>query len=147
MVARLSHSGHRGGVRRSANPSSTRPSQSAAWRLAALLGGAGVLHFVKPEFFDQSVPRSLPGSARTYTYASGVAELAVAGALALPRTRRLGAGAAATLFVAVFPANVQMAADWLRSAKMSTPMKVGIIARLPLQIPLVTESLKARRNA
>ena len=125
----------------------TRPSQAAAWRLAALLGGAGALHFVKPEFFDPTVPHALPGDARTYTYASGVAELAVAGALVVPRTRRLGATAAAALFVAVFPANIQMAADWLRSDRTSTPMKAGAIARLPLQIPLVTEALKARRNA
>ena len=46
--------------------------------MIALLGGAGVLHFLKPEPFDSIVPAGLPGSARAYTYASGVAELGCA---------------------------------------------------------------------
>ncbi|MGU3431490.1 hypothetical protein ACNHUS_00620 [Actinomycetes bacterium M1A6_2h] len=121
--------------------------QTAALRLAALLGGAGVMHFVAPAPFDKQVPRALPGSARTYTYASGVAELALAGGLASPRTRRTAAGAAAVFFVAVFPANVQMTSDWLRSSKTTTAMKIGVLARLPLQIPLITESLKIRRTS
>ncbi|MBQ7805870.1 hypothetical protein, partial [Rhodococcus sp. (in: high G+C Gram-positive bacteria)] len=94
-----------------------------------------------------TVPRQLPGQARTYTQVSGVAELAIGAALAVPKTRKLGAGLAAALFVAVFPANIQMAIDWCRSPKTSTPQKIGSIARLPLQVPLVTEALKARRNA
>lgn len=122
-------------------------SQAAALRLAALLLGSGALHFVKPGFFDSTVPRQLPGSARTYTNVSGVAELAIGAALVVPRTRRVGAGLAAVLFVAVFPANVQMAVDWWKSTKTSKAQKYGALARLPLQIPLVTESLKARRNA
>ncbi|PTR31707.1 putative membrane protein [Rhodococcus sp. OK519] len=124
-----------------------RLSQAPALRLAAVLFGAGALHFVRPQPFDAIVPRALPGSARAYTYASGVAEIATATALAVPRTRRLGGGLAAALFIAVFPANVQMAVSWLRSNRTSTPAKAVAVARLPLQIPLVTEALKARRNA
>ncbi|MCE4266942.1 DoxX family protein [Rhodococcus globerulus] len=126
---------------------SSTSSQTAALRLSALLLGAGTMHFVAPSFFDSTVPRQLPGEARTYTQVSGVAELAIGAALAIPKTRRLGAGLAAALFVAVFPANIQMAVDWCRSNKTSTAQKVGSIARLPVQIPLVTEALKARRNA
>ena len=122
-------------------------SDSKAYRLAALLGGAGVLHFITPKPFDQQVPRALPGDARTYTYVSGVAEIALAAGLVVPQTRRTTAGVAALFFVAVFPANVQMATDWLKSSKTSTAMKVGVLARLPLQIPLVTESLAIRRAA
>lgn len=126
---------------------STQPSQRPALRLAALLLGAGAMHFVRPEPFDGIVPRSLPGKARTYTYASGVAEIAVGAALAVPRTRRVGGALAAALFVAVFPANVQMAVAWLRNSRISPAAKAVAVARLPLQIPLVTEALKARRNA
>ncbi|WP_278315176.1 DoxX family protein [Lolliginicoccus levis] len=125
-------------------PASDRPGRAAALRLAALLGGAGVVHFVAPQFFDRIVPRFLPGEPRWYTQASGVAELGIAGALAVPRTQRAGATLAALLFVAVFPANVQMTVDWLRSSRLSPWMKAGAIARLPLQVPLVTEALKAR---
>lgn len=123
-----------------------RPSQKPALRLAALLLGAGTMHFVAPKFFDSTIPTQLPGEARTYTYASGVAELAIGTALAVPRTRRLGGGLAALLFVAVFPANVNMAVDWLKSSKTTNVQKAGVLLRLPLQIPLVTESLKARRQ-
>ncbi|WP_241385900.1 DoxX family protein [Rhodococcus sp. CH91] len=126
---------------------STQPSQRSAIRLACLLLGAGVLHFVRPEPFDGIVPRALPGEARTYTYLSGAAEIAVAGALAVPRSRRLGGALAAALFLAVFPANVQMTATWLRSPKLSPAAKALSVARLPLQIPLVTEALKVRRAA
>lgn len=126
---------------------SDNPSRRPALRLAALLFGAGVLHFVRPAPFDGIVPRALPGEARTYTYASGAAELAVAGALVVPRTRRLGGTLAAALFLAVFPANVQMAVSWLRSDRLSPAAKAGAVARLPLQIPLITEALKVRRTA
>ncbi len=105
------------------------------------------MHFVAPKFFDSTIPTQLPGEARTYTYVSGVAELAIGTALAVPRTRRLGGGLAALLFVAVFPANVNMAVDWLKSSKTTNAQKAGVLLRLPLQIPLVTESLKARRQA
>lgn len=112
-----------------------------------LLGGAGVLHFVTPQFFDLQVPRALPGKARTYTQVSGVAELAVAASLAIPRTRRVGGALAAALFVAVFPANIDLARRYVSNPKTSPAVKAALLARLPLQIPLVTEALKARRNA
>lgn len=109
--------------------------------LAALLATSGTLHFVKPRPFDRIVPRSLPGSQRTWTYVSGAAELAVAAAIVHPRTRRLGGLAAAALFVGVFPANVKMAADWRRGTPTQRAIAFG---RLPLQVPLV---LWARRVA
>jgi uncharacterized membrane protein len=74
----------------------------------------GVLHFAVPAPFDAIVPAWIQGRARFWTYASGVAELAVGGAVASPSTRRLGATAAVGLFLAVYPANVQMAWDWRR---------------------------------
>ena len=69
----------------------------------------GLLHFVVPGPYADIVPSWLPGDADAYVYASGVAEMACAAAVALPRTRRLGGWATAGLFVAVFPANVTMA--------------------------------------
>ncbi len=103
------------------------------------------MHLLTPRFFDAIVPRSLPGSARAYTYASGVAELGVAGLLATPRTRRTGGMLAAALFIAVFPANIRMAADWCRDPERALPLKAGALLRLPLQVPLVTEALKVAR--
>ncbi|MGK5678891.1 DoxX family protein [Actinoplanes sp. URMC 104] len=109
--------------------------------LTALLATAGVLHFATPGPFDAIVPRSLPGRPRTWTYLSGAAELAVAAAIAHPRTRRAGALAAAALFAGVFPANVKMAVDWRNASPARRAIAYG---RLPLQVPLV---LWARRVA
>lgn len=102
--------------------------------LAGLLAGAGAAHFAVPRQFDAIVPRALPGSPRTWTYASGVAELALAAGVALPRTRKTAALATAALFVAVFPANVKMAWDW---RNRPAPLRAAAVGRLPLQVPLV----------
>ncbi|MEH0474500.1 hypothetical protein ACN6K4_007250 [Streptomyces hayashii] len=102
--------------------------------LAGLLAAAGAAHFAVPRPFDAIVPRALPGSPRKWTYASGVAELALAAGVALPRTRKTAALASAALFVGVFPANVKMAWDWRHRP---TPLKAAAIGRLPLQAPLV----------
>ena len=111
--------------------------------LAIFLTTAGVSHFVIPEQYDAIVPRSLPGKPRGYTYVSGLAELGIAAAVANPRTRRLGGLAAALLFVAVLPANVQMALDWRRRP---LPLRAAAWARLPLQIPLVMWAIRASRR-
>jgi uncharacterized membrane protein len=109
-----------------------------------MLLGAGTLHFVAPKPFDTIVPTELPGEARLYTYASGAAEVSI-GALLLPRrTRRVAALAAALLFVGVFPANVNMVRLWWGKP---WPMRVAALARLPLQIPMITTALKIRRNS
>ncbi|MEA2504255.1 MAG: hypothetical protein QOG36_1298, partial [Actinomycetota bacterium] len=105
---------------------------------------AGVSHFAIPGFYDAIVPHALPGPVRAWTQASGVVELASAVAVALPRTRRLGATVAAVLFVAVFPANIQMAVDWRSRPALDQAIAYG---RLPLQIPLVLWALAVRRGA
>ena len=112
-----------------------------ALALAALLTASGTAHLVAPGPFDRIVPRSLPGRPRAWTYVSGVAELAVAATLAAPRTRRVGGALAAGLFVAVLPANIQMAVDW---NERPAPLRALAYGRLPLQIPLITWALKAR---
>jgi uncharacterized membrane protein len=119
-------------------------SQTLAYRLAALLLGVGTLHFVAPKPFDGIIPVELPGSPRFYTYASGVAELSIGAALLARSTRRLAALAAAALFVAVFPGNVNMCRLWWGKP---WPMRIIALARLPLQIPMVTTALKVARNA
>jgi uncharacterized membrane protein len=119
-------------------------SRTLAYRIAAMLFGVGTLHFVTPKPFDDIIPAELPGSARFYTYASGVAELVI-GALLLPlQTRRLAALAAAALFLAVFPGNVNMCRLWWGKP---WPMRIIALARLPLQIPMITTALKIARNS
>ncbi|MEU3478369.1 MULTISPECIES: DoxX family protein [Streptomyces] len=110
--------------------------------LAGLMGAMGAAHFLVPKQFDAIVPRALPGDPRVWTQVSGVAELALAAGLAVPRTRRSSARATAVLFAAVFPANVQMAYDWRHR---TTPAKAVAYARLPLQVPLILWARKAAR--
>jgi uncharacterized membrane protein len=125
----------------------TDASQLPAFRLAALMTAAGTLHFVQPAFFDRIIPRALPGRARAYTHASGVAAYAIAVALACPRTRRVGATLAAVFYVAVIPAKVQLTVNWLGERDAGVVKKTAAILHLPWQVPLVTEALKARRSA
>lgn len=118
--------------------------RTSAYRIAALLLGVGTLHFVAPKQFDGIIPVELPGSPRFYTYASGVAEIVI-GALLLPlRTRRLAALSAAALFLAVFPGNLNMVRLWWDKP---LPMRIFALARLPLQIPMITTALKVARNS
>jgi uncharacterized membrane protein len=124
--------------------SENAPSQVTAQRMGAMLFGMGVLHFVAPKPFDTIVPAECPGSPRFYTLASGVAEIATGALLIAPRTRRVGAVAAVALYVGVFPANVNsVRVLWNKG----WPARIGTIARLPLQIPMITQALKVYRNA
>jgi uncharacterized membrane protein len=120
------------------------PGRTRAVRLGAMLLGIGTVHFVAPKPFDDIIPAELPGSPRFYTYASGVAELVTGALLLIPRTRRLAGLAAAALFVSVFPANVNMVRLWWDKP---WPMRLIAIARLPLQIPMITQALKVWRSA
>lgn len=90
--------------------SSPRPRLAVG--LGAGIGAAGVMHFVRPEFFDAIVPPWLPPSQRFWTLISGVAELVVGVMLFVPRWRRSGAIALFVLLVAVYPANLYMTWDW-----------------------------------
>jgi uncharacterized membrane protein len=114
--------------------------------LAALLGGSGVLHLLRPAPFAAIVPRPL-GNPLPWVYVSGVAELACAAGLAATRTRRDAALATAALLVAVYPANVQMALTAVRSPRASGTYRAATLARLPLQLPLVLWALSVRRRA
>lgn len=110
---------------------------------------SGVVHLVRPAVFEAIVPRALPHK-RELVYASGLAELACAVGLLVPRSRRFAGLASAMLLVAVFPANVQMAIDARHAIvrKGSTTARqvrcAVAIARLPLQVPLIRWALQAR---
>ncbi|MBF4461371.1 hypothetical protein ITJ46_02300 [Rathayibacter sp. VKM Ac-2878] len=105
------------------------------------MAASGVVHLVHPSTFDGVVPRGMPGSARGWVLASGLAELACAAATLWPSTRAIGGTASAALMVAVFPGNVQMARDARRPRARAIA-----VARLPLQIPLVLWGLQAARS-
>ncbi|MTB86795.1 DoxX family protein [Aeromicrobium senzhongii] len=107
---------------------------------------SGVVHLVRPQTFERIVPRFLPRR-RDLVLVSGVAELVCAAAVLAPRTRRVGALASAGLLAAVFPANVQMAVDVVGSRRASPAFKAGVLARLPLQWPLIRAALNLARSS
>jgi uncharacterized membrane protein len=113
--------------------------------LAALFATSGTLHLVRPQLFEPIVPRQLRGPP-ALVYISGVAEIACAAGLLLPRTRTAAGWASAALLVAVFPANLQMAVTEGKRASRgsgSRGRQVATLVRLPLQIPLIRTALKA----
>jgi uncharacterized membrane protein len=112
--------------------------------MAAMLIGIGAGHFAAPKPFDTIVPAELPGSPRFYTYASGVAEVGIGAMLLAPRTRRTGALAAIVLFLAVYPANINMVRLWWDKG---WPARIAALSRLPFQVPMVVQAIKIRRNA
>ena len=103
-----------------------------------ILLGAGGGHFVFPGQLDSIVPSALPGDPRIYTYLSGVAEIAIGLALLTPLSKRVlgkpvklwGAYGAFALFLAVYPANINMAIQW---SDRAMPEPLIAYARLPFQ--------------
>ena len=112
--------------------------------LAVLLVAGGIGHFLVPRAYDSIVPRALPGGRRFWTLAGGLAEVATGLAVATPSTRRAGGLAAAAVFAGVFPANVHMAWQWRHRP---WPYRLGALARLPLQAPLVAWGLRVASAA
>jgi len=125
-------------------PGSTEDGSRQAYLMGAGLIASGILHFVTPKGFDSIIPDEIPVSKRALTYASGVAELAIGAGLLLPPSRRASALAAALLFVAVFPANV----NTVRVFK-DRPIgyRIAAIARLPLQVPMITTAVRVFRRS
>lgn len=104
-----------------------------------LLTGTG--HFIVPGPVDQLVPGFLPGEPRMWTYLSGITEIVIAFLLLAPLNKKVmgkslrlwGAYFAFALFLAVWPANINMAIEW-SSGQMPEPLLA--YARVPLQLGL-----------
>lgn len=115
--------------------------------LVALVGGSGILHLVMPRPYRRIVPTPLAAWRSEVVGVSGVAEIACAFLLCVPRTRGIGAYTTAALLVAVFPANVQMALDSHLGTDALPTGAVLVWLRLPLQAPLVWWALSFRHGA
>ncbi len=117
--------------------------------VAALFAGSSVIHAVRPQVFEGTIPDVLPYH-RALVYVSGVAEIVCAAGLLVPRTRRYAAIASAALLVVVFPANVQTAVDAGEAFvdKGASAQRGAVLAatlvRLPLQWPLIRWAWRAR---
>jgi uncharacterized membrane protein len=104
------------------------------WVLTVFMTVAGLNHFLQPGAYVAIMPAYLPAHL-ALVYLSGVAEMAGGLGLILPATRRWAAWGLIALFVAIFPANVNMAVHHLT---LGGPVPVWALwVRLPLQLVLI----------
>lgn len=69
--------------------------------------GAGVMHFVRPDFYVKIMPPYIPLHVEL-VYLSGVIEIALGALLLVPRYSRWAALGIIALLIAVFPANIHV---------------------------------------
>jgi len=103
--------------------------------LAVCMVVAGVLHFAQPDPFIRIVPGFLPAPA-TLVYLSGAIEMLLGVGLLVPATRQFSAWGLVVLFIAVYPANLNMAINHIKIAGIPDNWWFHAI-RLPFQLVLI----------
>jgi uncharacterized membrane protein len=123
-------------------PAKQRRRSIARGLLAIGMVGVGVLHFVNPAPFVRIVPAILPAP-YALVLLSGAIEIALGVAVLVPRVRRLAGFGLVALYLAVFPANINMAMNGIQ-LDPAHPMPAWLAwARLPLQLVLIALALWA----
>lgn len=103
--------------------------------LSIFITTAGVLHFINPEPFVKIVPPYLPYPLEL-VYISGFFEILGGIGLLIPATSRAAAWGLIALFIAVFPANINMAVNQIPlNGIPNSPLLYW--GRLPLQAVLI----------
>jgi uncharacterized membrane protein len=109
------------------------------WPLAAVMVGVGLLHFLRPEAFVRIVPDYLPAPG-ALVMVSGVFEILGGVGILLAKVRRLASYGLVALYLAVFPANVNMVVH----PELGGGIPPWVLwARLPLQAALIAWALWA----
>jgi uncharacterized membrane protein len=106
----------------------------ARFVLAVLMVAAGTAHLLRPAPFVAIVPEYLPFPARL-VLVSGIFEILGGIGLWVPPLRKIAAWGLVLLFIAVFPANINMAENNLPFGHVRSLFLAW--ARLPLQGVLV----------
>jgi len=94
----------------------------------------GMLHWLAPNPFVEAMPSYLPDHL-ALVLISGVFEAAGGVGILIPRLRGLAGWGLIALFVAVYPANINMVLH--PGVHASLLLRVVLWCRLPLQIPLI----------
>jgi uncharacterized membrane protein len=107
--------------------------------------GVGVSHFIIPEPFVRMMPAVLPAPL-ALVWVSGFFEVLGGAGLLVPRARRIAAFGLVTLYVAVFPANVNMALNHISLDGVTTVAPLLLWLRLPVQAVLIAWALWVRHD-
>ena len=103
------------------------------WVLALAMMSIGVAHFVRPEGFVRIVPAFLPAPL-VLVYVSGFFEALGGLGLLVPRVRRPAGYGLIALYLAVFPANINMAVNRI-ALDDAHPIPPALLwLRLPFQV-------------
>ena len=113
--------------------------------LALFMVVAGILHFVATEAYVGIMPDYLPWH-RELVILSGVFEILFGLGLLWRRTRRAAGAGLILLFLAVLPANVNMAIQDIQPAGFHIPA-VLLWARVPFQFVLIYWAWRVSRPA
>ena len=107
------------------------------WLLGLIMIVVGALHFLRPAGFVKIVPGWLPAPLGLVLVSGGFEVLGGVGLL-VPHVavRRAASRGLIALFVAVFPANVNMALNGIQPDAVHLPTW-SLWARLPLQLVLI----------
>lgn len=107
-----------------------------------LFVGAGLYHFINPDFYLRIMPPYLPWHL-FLVYLSGFFESALGLLLLTRRFSRLAAWGLIALLIAVFPANVHMA---LNPQLFPAIPQIALWLRLPLQFVFIAWAYQYTRN-
>lgn len=117
----------------------------AIWRvaLAAVMVVAGILHFLATDKYVAVMPDYLPWH-RELVLVSGFFEIAGGLGLLLPATRALAGWGLIALYLAVLPANINMAVNDIQPSGLDIPL-FWLWMRVPLQLLFIYWAWHASR--
>ncbi|MDZ7805889.1 MAG: DoxX family membrane protein [Gracilimonas sp.] len=103
--------------------------------IGSLFTLAGILHFLKPEFFKKIMPDYLPWH-KPFVLISGFFEIAGGIGLMIDSLQTYAAWGLILLLLAVLPANIEMFLKYYRKRGF-TSFVWALLFRLPLQFVLI----------
>jgi uncharacterized membrane protein len=120
------------------------PVRTSQRLLAGFFIFAGVMHFLRPRYYEAIMPPQIPNH-REAVIVSGVAEIAGGAMVVAPATRSLARWWLIALLAAIFPANVHMAVnpEQIRGLDLNRIPRWALWARLPLQPLMMVWAYKA----